>query len=166
MANEKKLVTFDKIHRYHNKLSQVVNTKQDSLVSGSNIKTINGQPILGDGNITIEEANVKVSDPDVVIDDIVTSKYIINTTEDDIMLTNYDYYRKTNVSSSISVSFETISTDIVTNYCLEFKTAETGTTVTLPNTIQWANGILPIFENGYTYQISVVNGFGICAKFK
>lgn len=29
-------------------------TKQDSLISGTNIKTINGETILGDGNITIE----------------------------------------------------------------------------------------------------------------
>ena len=53
MANEKKLVTFDNIQHYHNKLSQVVDTKQDSLVSGSNIKTINGQSILGSGDIEI-----------------------------------------------------------------------------------------------------------------
>ena len=53
MPNEKKLVTFDNIQHYHNKLSQVVDTKQDSLVSGSNIKTINGQSILGSGDIEI-----------------------------------------------------------------------------------------------------------------
>ena len=31
-----------------------LNSKQDTLVSGTNIKTINGQSILGSGNITIE----------------------------------------------------------------------------------------------------------------
>lgn len=35
-------------------LSETVATKQDKLVSGSNIKTINNQSILGSGNITIE----------------------------------------------------------------------------------------------------------------
>lgn len=30
-----------------------INAKQDKLVSGENIKTINGQPILGSGNIQI-----------------------------------------------------------------------------------------------------------------
>lgn len=52
MANEKKIVTFDNIQHYHDKLSHVVGGKQDSLVSGSNIKTINGQSILGDGDIS------------------------------------------------------------------------------------------------------------------
>lgn len=31
-----------------------LNTKQDTLVSGINIKTINNQSILGSGNITLE----------------------------------------------------------------------------------------------------------------
>ena len=52
MLNEKKIVTFDNIQHYHDKLSHVVGGKQDSLVSGSNIKTINGQSILGDGDIS------------------------------------------------------------------------------------------------------------------
>ena len=52
VLTEKKLVTFDNIQHYHDKLSQVVDGKQDSLVSGGNIKTINGQSILGDGDIS------------------------------------------------------------------------------------------------------------------
>lgn len=35
-------------------LSSDVNAKQDNLVSGTNIKTINGQSLLGSGNITVE----------------------------------------------------------------------------------------------------------------
>lgn len=34
--------------------NQLLANKQDSLVSGTNIKTVNGQSLLGDGNITIE----------------------------------------------------------------------------------------------------------------
>lgn len=35
-------------------LEEIINTKQDKLISGSNIKTINGNDILGEGDITIE----------------------------------------------------------------------------------------------------------------
>lgn len=35
-------------------VAEAVSDKQDSLVSGTNIKTINNQSILGSGNITIE----------------------------------------------------------------------------------------------------------------
>lgn len=37
-----------------NSLSSRISAKQDRLTSGSNIKTINGQSVLGSGNITIE----------------------------------------------------------------------------------------------------------------
>lgn len=36
-----------------NKIKNLINLKQDKLISGSNIKTINGQSLLGSGNITI-----------------------------------------------------------------------------------------------------------------
>ena len=37
-------------------LTTALNTKQDNLVSGTNIKTINGQSVLGSGNIEISDA--------------------------------------------------------------------------------------------------------------
>ena len=39
-----------------------ITTKQDKLVSGTNIKTINGNSLLGSGDITIEGGNVDLSD--------------------------------------------------------------------------------------------------------
>ena len=52
-----------------------LNNKQDKLVSGTNIKTINGTSILGSGNITIEgggnsDANVAAVDTGDVLDDV------------------------------------------------------------------------------------------------
>jgi hypothetical protein len=48
--------------------------KQDTLISGSNIKTINGQSILGEGDITISggssNANVQAVDTQETIDDV------------------------------------------------------------------------------------------------
>ena len=37
-----------------NAITAATSTKQDTLVSGTNIKTINNQSIIGEGNITIE----------------------------------------------------------------------------------------------------------------
>ena len=49
-----------------NDLNSRVNEKQDTLVSGENIKTVNGESILGEGNIDIEGGDVNVqSDWDV-----------------------------------------------------------------------------------------------------
>lgn len=39
------------------RLTSLINNKQDELVSGTNIKTVNGQSILGNGDITIESGD-------------------------------------------------------------------------------------------------------------
>ena len=126
-----------------------VNSKQDKLISGTNIKTINGVSILGDGNVKLG------------------SKQIVTTTASTISLTSNVYYKKTNVSNSLTIAFDAESdTTIMNEYFIEFTTASTGTSVTLPNTVKWIDGVIPIFENNCTYQISVVNNLGICSKFK
>lgn len=54
-----------------------LNTKQDTLQSGTNIKTINGQSILGNGNIEIKSGGEDLSDK--LIDILVTAGIIIDT---------------------------------------------------------------------------------------
>ena len=45
------------------KIKSLVSEKQDKLISGTNIKTINNQSILGSGNITINDSRIsKLSD--------------------------------------------------------------------------------------------------------
>lgn len=64
-----------------------LNSKQDSLVSGKNIKTINGQSIIGGGNITIVGGDGDVDltgyytkgEVDDLIDNIDLSEYVKNT---------------------------------------------------------------------------------------
>ena len=54
-------------------LKNNVATKQETLVSGTNIKTINGESVLGEGDIVINattEANVKAVDIVDVIDNV------------------------------------------------------------------------------------------------
>ena len=46
-----------------NAITAATSTKQDTLVSGTNIKTINSQSILGEGNITIEGGSSITIDP-------------------------------------------------------------------------------------------------------
>ena len=151
---------------------QDISGKQDKLVSGTNIKTINGQSILGSGNVTIEggtgnsDANVQAVDEISTIIDVDLDKYIVETTDDNITLDNNKYYKKTNVSSSISIILNIPEDNTVfTSFSIEFTTGETGTSVSLPDSIKWLNGELPTFENNFTYQISICNGLGVCAKY-
>ena len=46
-----KIIDIDRLSRYHETINSLLATKQESLVSGDNIKTINGESILGSGDI-------------------------------------------------------------------------------------------------------------------
>lgn len=65
-----------------------LDTKQDTLESGKNIKTINGESILGSGDITISggssDANVQAVDTGDVIDDV-TVNYATKTYVDGLV---------------------------------------------------------------------------------
>ena len=57
-----KLVDLNGLTRYNEKIKGVINnglgTKQDTLISGTNIKTVGGTSILGSGNISVEPVTI------------------------------------------------------------------------------------------------------------
>lgn len=60
-----------------NAITAATSTKQDTLVSGTNIKTINSQSILGEGNITIEGGGgggITSSEVQTMIDESISGK--------------------------------------------------------------------------------------------
>jgi hypothetical protein len=65
-----------------------LNNKQDKLISGTNIKTVNGTSILGGGDITISggnsDANVQAVDTGDVLDDV-TVDYATKTYVDGLV---------------------------------------------------------------------------------
>ena len=112
------------------------------------IKTINGTSLVGSGDLTVG------------------NKTLTTTTATSIALSPGVYYRKTNQSTSLTITLSSESnTTILNEYFIEFTTSSSGTTVTLPSTVKWVNGIKPTFEKSSTYQISIINGLGVCSKF-
>ena len=129
---------------------QDISGKQDKLVSGTNIKSINGTSILGEGDMKVGYKTISAS------------------TSTSMTLNPNIYYRNTSTSLTrltITLNAETDST-ILNEYLVEFTTRSAGTTVTLPSSVKWANGETPTFEASTTYQISIVNNLGIVTKFK
>ena len=78
------------------------------------------------------------------------------------------YYKFTSTSlSSVTITLGSVSnSNIINEYFVEFTTSSSGTTVSLPSTIKWANGEKPTFEASTTYQISIINNLGVVIKFK
>ena len=66
IENYGNLVTEDELVEYDFATKTDLQSKQDSLVSGTNIKTINGQSLLGEGDIVIESGSTSVGNAVIV----------------------------------------------------------------------------------------------------
>ena len=128
---------------------QDISGKHDKLVSGTNVKTVNGTSILGGGNIS-------------------TYRPLQTSTSTSMTLTPNVYHRNTSTSlASLTITLGTATDNTILNeYFVEFTTRSAGTTINLPSGIKWFNGETPTFEASTTYQISIINNLGVVAKFK
>lgn len=118
------------------------------------------------GNVEDGLINYANSIMNIPINYYSTNKSLITFTDDSITLTPNIYYRKTNQSSNLTINLGPESdTTIMNEYIIEFTTALSGTTISLPSSIKWTNGETPTFEKNSTYQISIVNNLGVYVKF-
>lgn len=196
-----KIIDIDRLSRYHENINTLLTTKQETLVSGESIKTINGEDILGEGNIYLatkdelaqkqdvisdidtirsNAANYKGTVTSVKVDNVsktqssgvvdlgYINKQLSTSTSSSMTLSPNIYYRNTSTSlSTLTITLGSVSnSNIINEYFVEFTTSGSGTTVSLPSTIKWANGETPTFEASTTYQISIVNNLGVVTKFE
>ena len=128
----------------------------------------NGTGGSGVDTITsIKINNVSKTPSNGVVDLGYVSKQLSATTSSSMTLSPNIYYRNTSTSlSTLTITLGSVSnSNILNEYFVEFTTRSSGTTVSLPSSVKWANGVTPTFENGKTYQISIVNNLGTCVKF-
>lgn len=119
----------------------------DRLVSGTNIKTINGESILGRGNITIQGGSGGGS----------AAYPIVNhgTSDTTFTLTPNTFHVWGEVSS-LDLSFGAEQVGVANEYLFQFTSGPGGTTLALPGDIKWANDLR--VDTSYTYQVSILNG--------
>ena len=134
---------------------QDISGKQDNLVSGTNIKTINGESLLGSGDIEISCKKVVSGD----------------NMGNDITLKPNQIVLYTSPIDNINVNgFEITPFDIESanpyngyydEYCIVFKTGlalpdgSSTFSMTLPSNILWANGSIPEIEANTEYELSI-----------
>jgi hypothetical protein len=142
ILNKNKLVTFENIQHYHDKLSNVVRGKQDKLLSGTNIKTINGTSILGSGDMIISDAYQLVNH---------------GTSDTTFTLTPNTFHVWDNVDALTLTIGDEID-GVANEYIFQFNSGSEPTTLILPDIIKF-NSEFSVEENKI-YQISILNGFG------
>lgn len=136
-----------------NAISTAIGNKQDKLVSGTNIKTINGQSLLGSGNITIEggtggsssgESKEIVTTHNSVIENLEPNKiYIATPLSGQLTIESIEYpYHDQYAEYSVIICLDALSNENMS--------------LVLPSDVMWANGMLPDTTKYATYELSIV----------
>ena len=127
--------------------------KQDKLVSGENIKTINGESILGSGDLIIESGGKKVVSGDNMGADITLKPneiVLYVATIDNINVNGFEI-------TPFDIESANPYNGYYDEYCIVFKTGIRSSTfsITLPSNVLWANGSIPEIEANTEYELSI-----------
>lgn len=158
---------------FNSDIANLYNVKQDTLVSGTNIKTINGQSLIGSGNIEISGGEGGGTSSDSRKEVIYVDVEIPITS----MRPNVIYW----IVGLIDVSIESFEESVygVDTYDVFTAIIESGqfsnntTSLTLPDYVMWANGVIPeILPGEYELSISRISDgdytqyFAVLTPFK
>lgn len=124
------------------KLSQLEN--DSNFVSSDGLKTINGESVLGSGDITISGAYAELNH---------------GTSDTTFTLTPNTFHVWDEVAS-LDLSFGEETSGVANEYLFQFTSGATATSLTVPDTVEWVDGT-PTIEANKTYQVSIVNNIGL-----
>lgn len=133
--------------------------KQDKLVSGTNIKTINGQSLLGSGDITVQGGESSDNDYDIY-------PQINHGTSDTIFELTPNTFHVWDEVSSLKLTLGDEIPGITNEYLFQFTSGNEPTTLTLPNNLTIANDTSLFIEASTVYQISILNKLLTLISFK
>ena len=122
---------------------QDISGKQDKLVSGTNIKTINGNSILGSGDIGFFNY-VQISG----------ATYTISSMAEDT------FYYNTTAMTRLTISAFSYSGKARAEYKVVFKSSSS-MSLTLPAAVYWAHGEKPTIESNTLYELSIERGINL-----
>lgn len=164
---------------------QELNSKQDTLTSGTNIKTINGQSLLGEGNIEIQggsgggisdapsdgkkyvRQNAEWVEETSVDTSSLATKTELNTKANKVSTENVSeatkelqpnkYYIFGEVTT-LTITLAAGEKNILAEYMFEFTSGTTPTTLTDIDGVEWKGDTI---EANKVYQASISRGIGI-----
>lgn len=146
-----KIINIDSLKHYNDKINQ---TKQDVLISGQNIKTLNGESILGSGDITISGGSSSGA----------YSEVNHGTSDTTFTLTPNTFHVWDEVAS-LTLDFGSETSGEANEFLFQFTSGATATSLTLPDDIKWANDNAPTIEANMIYQVSVLKGLASVLEF-
>lgn len=135
---------------------QSLSGKQDKLVSGTNIKTINGESILGSGNIVIQGGGSSSSSA--------AYSLVNHGTSDTTFTLTPNTFHVWDEVTALDLSFGEETEGVANEYLFQFTSGATATSLSLPDGIKWANE--PTIAENMIFQISVLKGLASVLSFE
>lgn len=134
----------------------LANGKQDKLVSGTNIKTINGQSLLGSGDITVQGGSSSEGG---------SSSYaeINHGTSDTTFELTPNTFHVWDEMTTLNLTLGAEASGIANEYLFQFTSPSTPTSLTLPDDIKFSEDL--VIEANKIYQISILKGLGSVLEF-
>ena len=130
---------------------QDISGKQDKLVSGTNIKTINGTSILGSGDIVISSSGGSSNGNGAYAE-------VNHGTSDTTFTLTPNTFHVWDEVSSLDLSFGEETTGVANEFLFQFTSGSEPTTLILPDSIKFNSDFT--VEANKIYQISILNGLG------
>ena len=137
---------------------QDISGKQDKLVSGTNIKTINGQSILGSGNITISGGGSSSGGNGAYAQ-------VNHGTDNTTFTLTPNTLHVWDEVASLELNLGGEQSGVANEYLFQFTSGSTPTTLILPDNIKWTNDNTPSIVENMIYQVSILNGLATYLEF-
>ena len=124
----------------------LANGKQDKLVSGTNIKTINGTSILGSGNITISGGSSSGGSG--------AYAQVNHGTSDTTFTLTPNTFHVWDEVASLTLTLGSETSGVANEFLFQFTSGATATSLTLPDDIKWTEELT--IEPNKIYQASIL----------
>lgn len=128
---------------------QDISGKQDKLVSGTNIKTINGTSILGSGNIVISGGGGSSSGSGAYAE-------VNHGTSDTTFTLTPNTFHVWDEVASLTLTLGSETAGVANEFLFQFTSGATATALTLPDDIKWTEEL--VIESNKIYQVSILKG--------
>jgi hypothetical protein len=132
-----------------------ISGKQDKLVSGTNIKTINGTSLLGSGDIVISGGSSSGGSG-------AYSEVNHGTSDTTFTLTPNTLHVWDKVGS-LTLTLGSETEGVANEFLFQFTSGATATTLSLPSDLKWAAEL--VIEPNMIYQVSVLKGLASALSF-
>ncbi len=136
----------------------LANGKQDKLVSGTNIKTINGTSLLGSGDITISGGGSSSGGSGAYAE-------VNHGTSDNTFTLTPNTFHVWDEVTELTLTLGSETSGVANEFLFQFTSGATATTLSLPSDLKWASDSAPTIAENMIYQVSILKGLASVLEF-